>query len=502
MNDEDTLDEPEEIIKQARESVAQQNTQKHQPELPDDETIPAHAIPSFPSLRDDDATIDVAPEFIRELRQDQTQKPNENIDPTIPQQLSHPPQPPEPNNRKRRKTVVALLLLSLFSALPLIAWTISRPRATPPPSVTRTEESEAFTTPTTIAEIPSAPNLSVTTETGKIIATWLAVEAGDVITRWEIDNGTQEIIPLSPTDKTYTWFGVEPNHYTINLRACNNSGCSRWSRQSIVVAPNTPATSSTTSTTSQSTDTTQTIDPPPQDTEAIQEEATTIDTAPVTTIDTTPATTIDTTPEPTVNTTPEPTVSSKPRISPPAAPTLAGQHGRRSITVSWSPNDGGSPASRWEIDDNNLGGISFTYQTSYTWNDVSAGEYTIKVRGCNAAGCGPWAEIVASPFSITLRQIKNDVASEGRCPESCTWLEVGVSGYPPGTYEVKCWSYNYAEGIAQSYATARIKVDDNGAGTNPRACLNGDYSDVAEFSSRVYVTVDGHPSNTISLERP
>ena len=494
MNDDDTLDEPEEIIKQARESVAQQNTPKHQPELPDDETIPAHAIPSFPSLRDDDATIDVAPEFIRELRQDRTQKPTEDIDPTIPQQLPHPPQQPEPNNRKRRKTVVALLLLSLISALPLIAWTISRPRAAPPPSVTRTEESEAFTTPTTIAEIPSAPNLSVTTETGKIIATWLAVEAGDVITRWEIDNGSQEIIPLSAADKTYTWFGVEPNHYTINLRACNSIGCSRWARQSIVVAPNTPATSSTTSTTSPSTDTTQTIDPPPQDTEAIQEEATTIDTTPVTTVATTPVTTIDTTPAT--------TASSKPRIAPPVAPTLKGQHGRRSITVSWSPNDSGSPASRWEIDDNNLGGRSSTNVTTYTWNNVSAGEYTIKVRGCNTAGCGTWAEIVASPFNIVLRQIKNDVASEGRCQESCTWLEVGVQGYPPGNYEIKCMSYNYSTPTAQSYASASILVADNGTGTNRKACLNGDYSDVAEFSSRVYVTVDGHPSNTISLERP
>ena len=47
-----------------------------------------------------------------------------------------------------------------------------------------------------------------------------------------------------------------------------------------------------------------------------------------------------------------------------------------------------------------------------------------------------------------------------------------------------------------------MQVGSDGTGSNLRVCYNGYYRGVATDSADVYVTVGGHSSNTIALERP
>lgn len=105
---------------------------------------------------------------------------------------------------------------------------------------------------------------------------------------------------------------------------------------------------------------------------------------------------------------------------------------------------------------------------------------------------------------VTLRQTNVDAVHEGRCTYSCTWQEVAVSGFSPGTYIVECWSHNTSDGSLLRYDRNRYKVtaSPDGTGENARVCYNGNYEDVADYSARVYVTVNGIKSDTITLRRP
>ena len=116
MDDEDTLDEPEELLERARNAAAKNQVPDEQPAGVDDETIPAEQDPSavaglddetipakqdasavaglddetIPAKQDpsavaglDDETIDVDPELIRRLREQRAEQQPTDPDPTI-----------------------------------------------------------------------------------------------------------------------------------------------------------------------------------------------------------------------------------------------------------------------------------------------------------------------------------------------------------------------------------------------------------------------------------
>ena len=84
----------------------------------------------------------------------------------------------------------------------------------------------------------------------------------------------------------------------------------------------------------------------------------------------------------------------------PSGSTLNVSVGDMTITGNWSANDNGSRITSWEVDDGNLAGGPSATATSYTWNNVAPGDYSIRVRACNAAGCGEWTSKTANPYGV------------------------------------------------------------------------------------------------------
>ena len=110
------------------------------------------------------------------------------------------------------------------------------------------------------------------------------------------------------------------------------------------------------------------------------------------------------------------------------------------------------------------------------------------------------------PPTVSLIQTRVDAVLEGKCRNSCTWQQATVSGFPPGTYRVRCFTYNTYNRQPVEYTNNNsyytITVGSNGTGQNSKVCWNGIYNDVARYSANVYVTVGGYTSNIITLARP
>ena len=83
----------------------------------------------------------------------------------------------------------------------------------------------------------------------------------------------------------------------------------------------------------------------------------------------------------------------------PGAVTVAATGGVGEFSASWSAEDNGSPITRWVVDDGGLSGGPGSTARNYTWTGVSAGSYTIRVRACNAVGCGDWGS--STPVTVT-----------------------------------------------------------------------------------------------------
>ena len=112
--------------------------------------------------------------------------------------------------------------------------------------------------------------------------------------------------------------------------------------------------------------------------------------------------------------------------------------------------------------------------------------------------------VIPTAIEVNLRQTNVDAVHEGYCRYSCTWQLVSVSGFSPGSYRVRCYSYNSANGRAFEYQSSRsyfVHVGNDGHGSNSKVCYNGFYRDIAAYNANVYVTVGGLRSNDITLTR-
>ena len=63
--------------------------------------------------------------------------------------------------------------------------------------------------------------------------------------------------------------------------------------------------------------------------------------------------------------------------------------GVNEFSASWRADDGGSPVTAWQVSTGSFGARFGAWVTNYRWADQEAGRYTIRVRACNAVGCGP-----------------------------------------------------------------------------------------------------------------
>ena len=179
MDDEDTLDEPEELLEQARNAAAKNQVPDEEPAGADDEAIPAHTgspltglddetIPagrSVPSLLvgDDDDTIDVDPGLIRRLREQRAQQ-----QPTDPDQTSTK-EPTDPNNTARkpnRRRVIGAAATALIAAtvtvVIILAIAISSPDNSPASPATVDPEPTVGPTTTSAPETTVDPATTTT----------------------------------------------------------------------------------------------------------------------------------------------------------------------------------------------------------------------------------------------------------------------------------------------------------------------------------------------------
>ena len=142
MDDEDTLDEPEELLEQARNAAAKNQVSDEEPAGVDDETIPAgksasslpvghddETVPAdkgtfSPSVGLDDETIDVDPELIRGLREQQAkqQPADQSTDPhqTI-ARGSHDPQQDYTAGKRTRQWTIGIAAVTVVVAAGVVA---------------------------------------------------------------------------------------------------------------------------------------------------------------------------------------------------------------------------------------------------------------------------------------------------------------------------------------------------------------------------------------------
>ena len=87
------------------------------------------------------------------------------------------------------------------------------------------------------------------------------------------------------------------------------------------------------------------------------------------------------------------TVETTDPVAAPGRPHVTATGGVNEIWVSWRADDNGPPITWWDVYGGGFGGIFDTRRSSYRWTGLPSGEYTIRVRACNDAGCGPEAAV-------------------------------------------------------------------------------------------------------------
>ncbi|MCY4629781.1 MAG: protein kinase [bacterium] len=204
---------------------------------------------------DDDATITVDHDTLEALRRQTPAPPPEGPDaPTIaltpPQQPpGEPPgdqQPPQQPKRRRRVLLVALALLAAAGATAGILLTPGEPEPEPPPPTSTTTEpatpepatpEPATPDPTAPApepppappppepEPPAPPQVRFFEQDGRLVGSWSIPEGSPPVDTWDVQHHGLSGRP-SPTETRYEWDGILPGTYTIEVRACNATGCS------------------------------------------------------------------------------------------------------------------------------------------------------------------------------------------------------------------------------------------------------------------------------------
>ena len=258
-----------------------------------------------------------------------------------------------------------------------------------------------------------------------VSASWSAVnDCSSLITRWVVDDGGLSGGPGS-TATSFTWTNVSAGSYTIRVQACNAAGCG-------------------------------------------PEGSDTADVGPVCVV--------------------------------PERPTIAATGGVNQITASWSADDNDCSITRWVVGDGGLSGGPGSTATSFTWTNVSAGSYTIRVQACNAAGCGPEGSDTADVGPVCVVPERPTIAATGGVNQitaswsaddnDCSitrWVvgDGGLSGGPGST----ATSFTWTNVSAGSY-TIRVQAC-NAAGCGPEGSDTADVGPVCVVPERPTIAATG-----------
>jgi len=181
------------------------------------------------------------------------------------------------------------------------------------------------------------------------------------------------------------------------------------------------------------------------------------------------------------------------------------------IDASWWAADNGAPIDRWEI-----GGVGEVIAgvTSYTWQNVSPGNYQVRVRARNAGGWSPWGNTsVTVTTSPTVTISKGNLGPTsgpdvGDAPcatndPSCRWINLTVDGFPQGTYTGRCvhQGFRWPNGTISAGGWWReftIDVGSTGAATLTKPCYIT-FSALRGNGAHIAVNLNGRWINSNTL---
>lgn len=176
----------------------------------------------------------------------------------------------------------------------------------------------------------------------------------------------------------------------------------------------------------------------------------------------------------------------------PNAPNVSADGRDHAVFFSWNtPANNGSDISRFEVSVNG-GGWNGQQGTSISVDANPGQSVTVRVRACNAVGCGAAGSATASANNPPQPKVVLSQGAQVNLPgcesQYCHWLRVEASNFQPGrTYTVTCHSARAGAGTWHSYS---VTMDGSGNSTS-RGCVWG-------YHEAVWVSIGGVESNRVS----
>jgi hypothetical protein len=177
------------------------------------------------------------------------------------------------------------------------------------------------------------------------------------------------------------------------------------------------------------------------------------------------------------------------------APDQVGQpsvaEGNATLTASWTaPAANGAAIDRYEVD-LSPGDVVNEQGRSRVFGNLSNGStYSIRVRACNAVGCGPWSATAngtpKSPASVRLS--RGPKVSAPDCNSSgCAWFRIDATGFAPNrTYRLSCQEAGKGE-----FSGHDVTTDSSGELHTSSYCYYG-------YPRTVWVVFGGVKSNEVA----
>ena len=176
---------------------------------------------------------------------------------------------------------------------------------------------------------------------------------------------------------------------------------------------------------------------------------------------------------------------------PPGQPTLSVRGGERRVEASWGADDNGSEIVEWEWESTGpsaLEGPSSKTAVSHTLSDVAPGAHEVRVRARNSAGWGPWS----SSEPLPLAPSKPTLSAQGGCGTLSVEWSADDSGSPIDRWRVE--GFGELPGNSSDYIWRDLPPSSDSITVSARNSFG--WSEPSEPASYRIVGAPGPPSVT------